>query len=130
MTVMEESPMKNNANTRWSVALMLLLVLALAACSRGPSDDSISAAVKSSYFSDPAVKNESIDISVDHGEVTLAGKVSSDAARLQAYKLADGTPGVKKVNDNMEVWTAGAPETPRREREARKSGTAGTMEGR
>jgi BON domain len=95
--------MKTNVNTQWGMVLAVVLMLILASCSKGPSDESISAAVKSSYFSDPAVKNESIDIAVDHGEVTLAGKVSSDAARLQAYKLADGTPGVKKVNDKMEV---------------------------
>jgi hypothetical protein len=107
--------MKTNPNARWSVALVLLLVLASAACSKGPSDESTSAAIKSSYFSDPAVKNEPIDISVDHGEVTLTGKVSSDAARLQAYKLADGTPGVKKVNDKMEVGPAVAMEAPQPE---------------
>src|SRR5437867_11899490 len=98
--------MQTNVNTRWGMVLAVALMLILASCSRGPSDESISAAVKSSYFSDPAVKNESIDISVDHGEVTLAGKVSSDAARLQAYKLADGKPGVKKGKDKMEGGAA------------------------
>lgn len=107
--------MKTNVNTRWGMVLAVALMLILASCSKGPSDESISAAVKSSYFSDPAVKNESIDISVDHGEVTLAGKVSSDAARLQAYKLADGIPGVKKVNDKMEVGQAVAVEPPKPE---------------
>src|SRR5215467_5912611 len=107
--------MKTKLSTQWVTVLILLLVLTSLSCSKGPSDESISAAIKSSYFSDPAVKNEPIDIAVDHGQVTLSGKVSSDAARLQAYKLADGTPGVKKVNDKMEVGPAVAMEAPKPE---------------
>jgi BON domain len=102
--------MKTNVNTRWSIGLTLSLVLMLAACSKGPSDESISAAIKSGCFSDPVLKNEPIEVTVSNGEVTLAGKVGSDAARLQAYKLAAGTPGVKKVNDKMEVGSAVATE--------------------
>src|SRR5207344_2088597 len=93
-----------------SISLALSLVLMLAACSKGPSDESISAEIKSGCFSDPVLKNEAIEITVSKGEVTLAGKVSSDAARLQAYKLAAGTPGVKKVDDKMEVGSAVAME--------------------
>ena len=95
--------MKQSQTHRYGMALAMSLLLVLAACSKGPTDDSISAAIKSSYFSDAAVKNEPIDIAVSNGEVTLTGKVSSDAARLQAYKLAAGTPGVKKVDDKMEI---------------------------
>jgi hypothetical protein len=113
--------MKTKLSTQWVTVLILLLVLISLSCSKGPSDESISAAIKSGYFSDPAVKNESIDIAVDHGQVTLSGKVSSDAARLQAYKLADGTPGVKKVNDKMEVGPAAAMATEPPPPEANKS---------
>ena len=86
--------------------LMLGLVLALAGCSKAPNDDSISQALKASYFSDPQIKNEPVQIAVSSGEVTLSGEVSSDAARLQAYKLANETPGVKKVIDSMTVKSA------------------------
>ena len=78
---------------------LFLLALAFSACSKAPKDDSISQALKASFFSDPVLKNESIDITVVNGEVTLLGEVSSDAARLQAFKLANDTPGVKKVVD-------------------------------
>ena len=104
--------MKRKLTHQWVTVLALFLVLMMSACTKGPSDDSISAAIKSGYFSDPAVKNEPIDITVSNGEVTLSGKVSSDAARLQAYKLAAGAPGVKKVDDKMEVGPAVAMEPP------------------
>jgi hypothetical protein len=88
--------------------LTLCLLFSWTACSRGPSDEEINAALKGRYFSDTQVKSEPIDIAVKDGEVTLAGQVSSDAARLKAYQLAIETPGVKKVNDQMQV---GSPAT-------------------
>jgi hypothetical protein len=88
--------------------LTLCLLFSWTACSRGPSDEDLTAALKGRYFSDAQVKSEPIDIAVKDGEVTLAGQVSSDAARLKAYQLAIETPGVKKVNDQMQV---GSPAT-------------------
>jgi hypothetical protein len=88
----------------WLGAVLTLCVLfSWTACSRGPSDEEINAGIKGRYFSDGEVKSQPIDIAVKDGEVTLAGQVSSDAARLKAYQLALETPGVKKVNDQMQV---------------------------
>src|SRR5262245_4119154 len=78
---------------------LLVLVLTFSACSKAPKDDTISQALKASFYSDPELKNESIDVTVANGEVTLVGEVSSDAARLRAFKLANETAGVKKVID-------------------------------
>ena len=78
---------------------LFVLTLACWSCSKAPKDEAISQTLKASFFSDPDLKNESIDITVAKGEVTLVGEVSSDAARLQAFKLANDTPGVKKVID-------------------------------
>jgi BON domain len=91
--------------------LTLCLLFSWTACSRGPSDEEINAALKGRYFSDTQVKSEPIDIAVKDGEVTLAGQVSSDAARLKAYQLAIETPGVKKVNDQMQLSTPQAAAT-------------------
>jgi hypothetical protein len=85
------------------VVLTLCVLFSWTACSRGPSDEDINASIKGRYFSDGEVKSQPIDIAVKDGEVTLAGQVSSDAARLKAYQLALETPGVKKVNDQMQV---------------------------
>src|SRR5262249_27428832 len=71
-----------------------------------PNDDAISDAIKSSFYSDAQLKNDRVDVAVTKGEVTLAGEVSSDAARAQALKLANEVRGVRSVNDRMQVRTA------------------------
>jgi ribosomal protein L12E/L44/L45/RPP1/RPP2 len=88
---------------------LLVLVLGLASCSKGPKDDEISKSIQASYYADPQVKDEKIAIDVKNGEVTLSGNVSSDAARLEAYKLATQTAGVKKVNDQMQAAAMAQP---------------------
>jgi ribosomal protein L12E/L44/L45/RPP1/RPP2 len=82
---------------------LLILVLGLVSCSKGPTDDAVNKAIQASFYADPQVKDEKIAVTVKKGEVTLSGNVSSDAARLQAYKLAVQTAGVKKVNDQMQA---------------------------
>lgn len=71
-----------------------------------PTDASITDGLKASLSSDPGLSSERIAVTVSNGEVTLSGEVSSDAAHLQAYKLANETPGVKKVNDLLQVRPA------------------------
>jgi ribosomal protein L12E/L44/L45/RPP1/RPP2 len=88
---------------------LLVLVLGLASCSKGPTNDVISKSIQASYYADPQVKDEKIAIDVKNGEVTLSGNVSSDAARLEAYKLATQTAGVKKVNDQMQAAAMAQP---------------------
>jgi BON domain/YMGG-like Gly-zipper len=82
---------------------MLSLLAVLGACSKAPTDDAISSAIKASYFSDPQLRTEPITIAVNNGEVTLTGEVTTDAARLQAYKVANETPGVRKITDQLQV---------------------------
>lgn len=91
--------------------LGLLLAISLtASCSRlgAPSDDAITTDIKARMFSEPTLKNGSIDVSSKGGVVTLAGQVPDDAARLAAYKIATQEKGVTKVNDQMSVLAAQA----------------------
>ena len=93
------------------VALVMVLGLA-AACSKTPSDQQITTAVKARMFSDPQVKTANLEVTTKNGEVTLSGELPSDAARFQAYKLASETPGVTKVNDKMTVQIVETPPAP------------------
>ena len=89
------------------LALVLALTMSVS-CSRigKPSDEAITTDIKAKMFSEPALKAATLDVVSNHGEVTLAGQVPDDAARLAAYKIASETKGVTRVNDQMNVATA------------------------
>ncbi|MBZ5694133.1 MAG: BON domain-containing protein [Acidobacteriia bacterium] len=94
-----------------SILSIAVLAIALAAgCSSKPDDAALVTNIKSQMFSDQQLKNASLQVTSDNGQVTLAGSVPSDAARLDAYKIATQTPGVTKVNDQMTVESAAQPE--------------------
>ncbi len=91
-----------------SILVLLLALTFSVSCSRlgAPSDDAIATDIKAKMFSEPALKNASVDVASKSGEVTLTGQVPDDAARLAAYKIATEAKGVTKVNDQMSVAAA------------------------
>lgn len=89
-------------------SVLVVAVSGLGGCAKPvetptPTDASITDAVKASLSTDSQLSGQRVDVTVSNGEVTLSGEVSTDAAHLQAYKLANETPGVKKVNDLLQV---------------------------
>ncbi|MFN8006457.1 MAG: BON domain-containing protein [Terriglobia bacterium] len=86
----------------WRVCAGIGLLLSLLACSKAPSDVTVSDAIKGRFYSDPQLKNENIQVSVANGEATLSGQVSGDPAHQQAVSVAQGTEGVKKVIDQLQ----------------------------
>jgi hypothetical protein len=86
---------------------MAVLAIALAAgCSNKVDDAALVTNIQSQMFSDAQLKDASLQVTSNNGQVTLAGSVPSDGARYEAYKLATQTPGVTKVNDQMSVQAA------------------------
>jgi hypothetical protein len=77
-------------------------------CSSAPKDQDLATTIKGQMFSSPALRSADLDVSVKSGEATITGDVPDDTTRLQAYKLAADTPGVKHVVDNMTVASAQA----------------------
>src|SRR5262249_24586797 len=59
--------------------------------------------IKSQMFSDPQLNGANLEVTSKEGQVTLAGTVPNDAARYKAYKIANETTGVTKVNDQITV---------------------------
>jgi hypothetical protein len=57
-------------------------------------------------FSDAQLKDSSLQVTSKDAVVTLVGTASSDASRLEAYKIATQTPGVSRVNDQMTLVQA------------------------
>ena len=106
-------------SNRWLAYSILALVFSgLGGCSKSaeipttPTDASITDALKANLSSDSQLSGQRVDVTVSNGEVTLSGEVDTDAAHLQAYKLATETAGVKKVNDLLQVRPAAASTVP------------------
>ncbi|MGH9708908.1 MAG: BON domain-containing protein, partial [Candidatus Acidiferrales bacterium] len=90
-------------NRRLLQPIVVLGLLLVAGCAKAPNDAAIVTNIKSQMFSDAQLKNATLQVTSEKGVVTVSGDVPSDAARLDAYKIATQTPGVTKVNDQMSV---------------------------
>ena len=95
---------------RLLVLLQALVLLFAVSCNKlgKPDDAAITTDIKAKMFSDPSLKAANVEVSAHGGEVTLAGQVPDDSARLAAYKIASESKGVSKVNDQMSVVSAAA----------------------
>ena len=67
------------------------------------SDSAITTKIKGKYAADSVVSVFSIGVRTYEGTVTLTGTVGSYIARDQAETIAQGTKGVKAVNNLIEV---------------------------
>lgn len=72
-------------------------------CSHKVSDDALANSIKAGLFSDQTTKQENITVAVKDDVVTLSGDVASADAALEAMKIANGTPGVKSVSDQLTI---------------------------
>jgi len=97
-----------------SIGLLAAVVAAgfAVGCSSAPKDQDVATNIKARMFSDPQVKSAPVQVAVKDGEATLSGDVPDDGARLEAFKVATDTPGVKHVMDKMTVQTAEAAPAP------------------
>jgi hypothetical protein len=90
-----------------SIFSVAMLAVALAVgCSSKANDQALVIRVQSQLVADQQLKDANLQVTSDHGQVTLVGTVPSDRARLLAFAIATETPGVRKVNDQMTVVTA------------------------
>ncbi len=88
---------------RFALASALAAMAIAFGCTKAPSDAAMAQSIKAQMFSDQQLKNANLNITVNQGVATISGDVSDDSARLEAYKLAAQTPGIKKVDDQMSV---------------------------
>jgi hypothetical protein len=91
---------------RLVLAVATLSIFFATGCAKKADDAAIITNIQSQMFSDPQLKGADLKVTSANGEVTLSGTVPSDAARLDACKLATQTTGVTKVNDQMSVGPA------------------------
>ena len=88
-----------------AVALLALGVPAYAS----KTDDRIESSAKKSYNFKTYLKNDDIKVESKNGAVTLTGTVSSESHKSLAKETVAGLPGVKKVDNRLEI--KGAPPT-------------------
>ncbi|MGA3292495.1 MAG: BON domain-containing protein [Candidatus Acidiferrales bacterium] len=93
---------------KWLFSAALLAIALVTGCSSKSSDAALVTNIQSQMFADQLLKNANLQVTATKGEVTLTGTVPSDAAHLDAYKIASETPGVSKVNDQITVQEAQA----------------------
>ncbi len=95
----------------------LLTALALAglliSCGpKGPSDQALTTDIQGKLYANDATRAANVKVAVSNGVVTLSGPVPSSDLALQAVNIANGTPGVKSVNNQLTVDTAAAAAPP------------------
>lgn len=66
-------------------------------------DDSIEASARESHVFKTFLKDDSIDLSSQDGDVTLTGMVSEKAHKSLAEETVANLPGVKKVDNQLEL---------------------------
>jgi hyperosmotically inducible protein len=81
--------------------------MAQAASAAKPDDSALKSKIETRLKASPTLKDDSIDVAVDHGVVTLTGTVDSKAQSLKAAQVAK-IAGVTKVENKLDVHSAAA----------------------
>ena len=77
-------------------------------------DQALTTGIQAKLYADPVTKPANVNVSVSKGVVTLNGDVPSSDVELEAMKIANGTPGVASVTDQMKVNPSLAASEPQR----------------
>jgi hypothetical protein len=89
------------------VIALLTAVLSLGlGCAKAPDDSQLTQQIQSKFSQDSGLQQKSITVQTSAGVVTLSGRVDNDAQRAAAARYASATPGIKQVQNNLEVGTA------------------------
>jgi BON domain len=72
-------------------------------CGKSPNDQTLTTDIQAKLYADPATKATNVSVAVKGGVATLSGDVLSPGVALEAMKIANSTPGVRKVNDQLTV---------------------------
>ena len=92
--------------TRYSVAIMAAAVAALvtsAPLQASETDDRIESSVQKSYVFKTYLKDDAIQTRSRDGVVTLTGTVAKESHKTLAEDTVAGLPGVKNVDNRLEV---------------------------
>ena len=71
------------------------------------SDQELKKRVQFALNSDPYVYAEHVSVTSKDGVVTLDGLVADEWDLLGAVRISSGVAGVRRVNDQLEIWDLG-----------------------
>jgi len=71
------------------------------ATKKAVSDSAVTSDIEAQYRADKTLGHSDISVATDDGVVTLTGVAPSESARQRAIDVAEKSPGVKSVDDNM-----------------------------
>jgi hyperosmotically inducible protein len=93
------------SRTVYSVAILLATAATLMTYvpSYADTDDRIEAAAKNSYVFKNYLKDDDVKVDSKDGTVTLTGTVNNESHKSLAQDTVSGLPGVKKVDNRLEV---------------------------
>lgn len=97
---------------RTTLALLIggAITLFSASCAKKSVDDAaLTTAVQSKLYGDATVRQGNISVAVKDGVVTLNGEAPNSDVELAAVKVANGTEGVRSVQDQIKVTSAAVP---------------------
>lgn len=87
----------------WIIAAAVAVLINNVPLHASDIDDRIVASAKQSYVFKNYLNTELIQILSKNGDVTLTGTVSSDPLETLAEDTVNGLPGVKSVNNQLEI---------------------------
>jgi BON domain len=89
----------------FGAAAVLLSVIGISCGQKtaAPNDQSLVTDIQSKLYADNTTRQGNVKVDAKDGVVTLSGDVPSSDIELQAMKIANGTAGVRSVNDQMKV---------------------------
>jgi hypothetical protein len=86
-----------------TLAAVIFAGLMIGCGAKSTTDQALTTDIQSKLYADQTTKAANIGVAVKDGTVTLSGDVPNSDVELQAMKIANATPGVKSVSDQMKV---------------------------
>ena len=93
----------NMNKVRTALVTTALLGMTTGCGKKSASDQSLVTDIQSKLYADAVTQPAHVNVAAKDGVVTLAGDVPTSDVELEAMKIANSTPGVSSVNDQMKV---------------------------
>jgi hypothetical protein len=93
-------------NIKQRSAIFILFTLMAACGPKLPSDQDLTSDIQARLYGNSVTHSANVKVAVQGGVVTLSGDVPNSDVALQAMTVANGTAGIKSVNNEMKVVPA------------------------